>query len=54
MFSPESVALKQRRDEKLKAAAKKFQENYEKAEQVKREEMVKRTEQYYKEYAQMD
>ncbi|CBK22968.2 uncharacterized protein [Blastocystis hominis] len=50
MFSPESVSLKQRRDEKLKAAAEKYAANLEKAEQVKREAMVKRTEQYYKEY----
>ena len=48
------MALKQRRDEKLKAAAEKFAANLEKAEQVKREAMVKRTEQYYKEYAQME
>ena len=52
--SPESVALKQRRDEKLKAAAKKYQGDLEKAEQVMREAMVKRTEQYNKEYAQME
>ena len=31
MCSPESVALKQRRDEKLKAAAKKYQGDLEKA-----------------------
>ena len=54
LCSPESVALKQRRDEKLKAAAEKYAANLEKAEQVKREAMVKRTEQYYKEYAQME
>ena len=48
------MALKQCYGELLKAAAGKFASNLEKAEQVKREAMVKRTEQYYKEYAQME
>ena len=48
------MAPKQCYGEILKAAAEKFSANLEKAEQVKREAMVKRTEQYYKEYAQME
>lgn len=51
---PQSVILKERRDAELKAAAEKMAADIVAAEKAKREEMVKRTEQYYKEYAQMD
>ena len=51
---PQSVILKERRDAELKAAAEKMAADLVAAEKAKREEMVKRTEQYYKEYAQMD
>ena len=48
------MILKERRDAELKAAAEKMAADMVAAEKAKREEMVKRTEQYYKEYAQMD
>lgn len=48
------MILKERRDAELKAAAEKMAADIVAAEKAKREEMVKRTEQYYKEYAQMD
>ena len=48
------MILKERRDAELKAAAEKMAADLVAAEKAKREEMVKRTEQYYKEYAQMD
>ena len=54
MCRPQSVILKERRDAELKAAAEKMAADMVAAEKAKREEMVKRTEQYYKEYAQMD
>ena len=46
--------LKQCCGDILKVAAEKLAANLKKAEQVKREAMLKRTEQYYKEYAQME
>ena len=48
------MILKERRDAELKAATEKMAADLVAAEKAKREEMVKRTEQYYKEYAQMD
>ena len=48
------MILKERHDAELKAAAEKMAADLVAAEKAKREEMVKRTEQYYKEYAQMD
>ena len=53
-FSPQSVVLKQRRDAELKASAEKLAADILAANKTKREEMVKRCEQYEKEYKQMD
>ena len=46
--------MKQRRDAELKAAAEKLAADIVAAEKAKREEMVKRSEKYEKEYAQME
>lgn len=47
------MILKERRDAELKAAAEKLAADLKAAEKTKREEIVKRTEQYEKEYAQV-
>ena len=52
--SPQSVVLKQRRDAELKASAEKLAAEIVAANKTKREEMVKRCEQYEKEYEQME
>ena len=54
MCSPQSVLLKQRRDAELKAEAEKFANTLVEETKAKREAMVKRCEQYEKEYAQVD
>ena len=51
--SPQSVILKQRRDAELKAAAEKLAADIVAADKTKRAEMVKRSEMYEKEYAQV-
>ena len=53
LFSPQSVILKQRRDAELKAAAEKLAADIVAANKTKRTEMVKRSEMYEKEYAQV-
>lgn len=53
LFSPQSVILKQRRDAELKAAAEKLAADIVAANKTKRAEMVKRSEMYEKEYAQV-
>ena len=45
--------LKQRRDAELKAAAEKIAADMAAATKTKREEMIKRSEKYEKEYAQV-
>ena len=51
--SPQSIILKQRRDAELKAAAEKMVADMVAATKTKREEMIKRSEKYEKEYAQV-
>ena len=53
MCSPQSIILKQRRDAELKAAAEKLAADMAAATKTKREEMIKRSEKYEKEYAQV-
>ena len=51
--SPQSIILKQRRDAELKAAAEKLAADMAAATKTKREEMIKRSEKYEKEYKQV-
>ena len=51
--SPQSIILKQRRDAELKAAAEKLAADMAAATKTQREEMIKRSEKYEKEYKQV-